>query len=505
MDEKDIAVVECDEKEEDDSDHVVESNRVLFVAQLLCPSNGRNVKENLCHYFSKFGKVRDVFVSTRNGPNKNIDHALRIDCDNPIAPEPIEPMQRRCRRESPIPSFAFVEMETLHEAKLAMKEYLQYSMQQQQQNHQSRLFGYLAFATRIRQQKSQRHIEISLIRNNRLTLLEVWARATRNNGTGVVLEIHKSHEQRLHVWLEGLRTSQGNMAVTVSGSINISKWTTLLLLNTSLPDPSVLLQDVQSTWYVAPNIHRVTVVDKDSESIIKGSIRHNLVPAILQKVRMVAKHTLNTTALIKVRLTVFPIKMQMPLLRLLWHELDAQQKDRPAIFDFSHENASHSLSVLRVYGDDRRKTDELDDDDEIFVIGRLLSVQTAPIADSREASKASNAVRIERSVDNDSSEEQLNHDDWKIGLYYLYVDLTPLQIQQHIDLQQRLCERLHLNGRVRVSYEGTSWRKKCRRRKLLCDTVAFLLSSHGTHTFCFTYLYYFSTSKRLQWRFEWHS
>jgi hypothetical protein len=476
MDEKYIPVVECDKKEEDDSDNVVESNRVLFVAQLLCPSNGRNVKENLCHYFSKFGKVRDVFVSTRNGPNKNKDHALSIDCDNPIAPETIEPMQRRCRRKSPIPSFAFVEMETPQEAKLAMKEYLQYSMQQQQQNHQSRLFGYLAFATRIGQQNSQRDIEIMLERNNRLALLEEWARATPNTGTGIVLEIHKSHEQRLHVWLEGLRTCQGNLAVTVSGSINISKSTTLLLLNTSLPDPSVLLQDVQSTWYVAPNIHRVTVVDKDSESIIKGSIRHNLVPAILQRVQMEANETLNTkTALIKVRLTVFPTKMQMPLLRFLWHELDAQQKDGPAIVDFSHESASHALSVLRVYGNDRRKTDELDDDDDgIFVIGRLQKIQAAPIANSREVSEASEVIGIERSVDNDSSEEQMNHDDWKIGLYYLYVDLTPLQIQQHIDLQQRLCERLHLNGRVRVSYEGTSTGKKCRRKKVLCDTVAFL-------------------------------
>eukprot|EP00934_Nitzschia_sp_Nitz4_P002145 Nitzschia sp. Nitz4//scaffold59_size112058//39699//40970//NITZ4_004106-RA/size112058-processed-gene-0.40-mRNA-1//1//CDS//3329555114//2145//frame0 len=46
------------------------------------------------------------------------------------------------------------------------------------------------------------------------------------------------------------------------------------------------------------------------------------------------------------------------------------------------------------------------------------------------------------------------HSSWKIALYYVYVDLTPLQVEEQITFHQALCDQYDLNGRVRISTEG---------------------------------------------------
>ncbi|MGK3760600.1 MAG: putative sulfurtransferase [Bacillariaceae sp.] len=55
--------------------------------------------------------------------------------------------------------------------------------------------------------------------------------------------------------------------------------------------------------------------------------------------------------------------------------------------------------------------------------------------------------------DNDNAD---NHDDWRIALYYAYIELTPSEIQSHIDIQKQVCEDLNLKGRIRISKEGVN-------------------------------------------------
>ena len=48
------------------------------------------------------------------------------------------------------------------------------------------------------------------------------------------------------------------------------------------------------------------------------------------------------------------------------------------------------------------------------------------------------------------------HDDWRIALYYIYIDLTPLEVDAHIGIQRNYCEEHGLKGRIRVSTEGVN-------------------------------------------------
>jgi predicted sulfurtransferase len=54
--------------------------------------------------------------------------------------------------------------------------------------------------------------------------------------------------------------------------------------------------------------------------------------------------------------------------------------------------------------------------------------------------------------DCDRRQQYHHHEDWRIALYYCYVDIP--NVQQHVDLQQDLCEDRNLKGRIRVSVEG---------------------------------------------------
>lgn len=48
------------------------------------------------------------------------------------------------------------------------------------------------------------------------------------------------------------------------------------------------------------------------------------------------------------------------------------------------------------------------------------------------------------------------HDLWRIALYYIYIELTPAQVESHITLQRQVCDELGLNGRIRISQEGVN-------------------------------------------------
>ena len=70
----------------------------------------------------------------------------------------------------------------------------------------------------------------------------------------------------------------------------------------------------------------------------------------------------------------------------------------------------------------------------------------------------------------DCSEDPKDHDQYRIALYYCYIDLGSLysvddgdrrggnggigSMQQHVEFQRNLCERFNLMGRIRVSTEG---------------------------------------------------
>jgi UPF0176 protein len=52
-----------------------------------------------------------------------------------------------------------------------------------------------------------------------------------------------------------------------------------------------------------------------------------------------------------------------------------------------------------------------------------------------------------------NSDDELSHDDYRISLYYCYVDIED-DVNVHVSFQKELCEELSLKGRIRVSSEG---------------------------------------------------
>ena len=58
--------------------------------------------------------------------------------------------------------------------------------------------------------------------------------------------------------------------------------------------------------------------------------------------------------------------------------------------------------------------------------------------------------------DNNSGDNNNDHhDDWRIALYYCYIDISkPGLVQEHVDFHKQLCQDYQLNGRIRVSPEG---------------------------------------------------
>jgi len=55
-----------------------------------------------------------------------------------------------------------------------------------------------------------------------------------------------------------------------------------------------------------------------------------------------------------------------------------------------------------------------------------------------------------------SDESSCCHDHWRIGLYYAYIELSPSEIQLHLEVQKQICEDLQLKGRIRISTEGVN-------------------------------------------------
>jgi len=79
-------------------------------------------------------------------------------------------------------------------------------------------------------------------------------------------------------------------------------------------------------------------------------------------------------------------------------------------------------------------------------------------ARSEEGSPKDVTIEFHIGADSDNGADQLilRHDLWRISLYYIYIELTPPQVEMHVDVQRQTCKELGLKGRIRVSQEGVN-------------------------------------------------
>ena len=96
------------------------------------------------------------------------------------------------------------------------------------------------------------------------------------------------------------------------------------------------------------------------------------------------------------------------------------------------------------------------------VEGMGVSPNKKALSDNHCAAPSEEVVPPTETHDNDccrdENDEQsvLCHDLWRIALYYIYTELTPSQVEKHVDVQSRVCEELGLKGRIRISHEGVN-------------------------------------------------
>lgn len=65
--------------------------------------------------------------------------------------------------------------------------------------------------------------------------------------------------------------------------------------------------------------------------------------------------------------------------------------------------------------------------------------------------------KMSRCDDDANESDKDQHDNYRIGLYYAYVDLIPSAVRvSHLALQRKICNELQLTGRVRISQEGVN-------------------------------------------------
>jgi hypothetical protein len=465
-------------------------NRVVFVAKLNpSPERLHLLQQDIGDHFSMFGTVQRILLSGRNcKKNDSASAAEKRNQDDQNFGVEIVDGPNRTNRPSLVPPFAFVEMETTPQAQRAIEDF----ERRNEQRDYSRLFGYLAYATgkieymdHFLKQQQGRKQTAKAIRQERRAILKQWTGAVSNCGTGILLETHKSHEERLKDWLKTLRSKNGiNLCTVAEDSLQLFKSASLLFLNSTTMDPHFLLEKIQTTWYVSTNIHRITVMNKVVDSSFEGRLRDDIVPAIIDKVRNEAARMTQEPAVdaeeqdglsdsqsaTVVRVFVSPSKLQKPLLKLLGQHLDNQSEQA---IEFSHKNATHTMSVIQAH------SEEDSENDGIFLVGRLESIKPAQKHNPRKSKTALELDDFYPVKAEPATEAAMDHDNWKIALYYVYVYQTPSQLQEHIDFQRKLCERLQLNGRVRVSREGTPFYKS---RLLLPSRGAMLTFLH--FSFC---------------------
>ena len=92
------------------------------------------------------------------------------------------------------------------------------------------------------------------------------------------------------------------------------------------------------------------------------------------------------------------------------------------------------------------------EEEEVVVVGGGDGVG-ALLGDSPAAAAAATATAEQ--TDNrqhQQQDQQEHHELYRIGLYYIYIELS--SPQEHVEYHTELCNKYNLKGRVRVSTEG---------------------------------------------------
>ena len=302
------------------------------------------VRQKLEELFSKFGSVLEIYLSEREDPEKSKDNSR--------------------------PPFGFVAMETAQEAQKALETL---GSSQKQGLFQSVAPAHVHKSKNNKQNKNER------LRSERLK--EYRQRFAAVNSANVICQVHTSHLDRLQEF------SLSKTGVKLVSSFSAQKGTSFLFLkvdgsedNTSerLPNDESLENfsgSLWDTWFVAPNLNRVTLLDdRTSRNVVEGNIRKGVVPAIFQSLSEIECHN------VSLRIAIFPPKLQRVLLEGLEDYNESRKNDendccKNMEIQFSPGNPTHTISIAQIHsGVVVTPKSKGDNEKALYAIGRLEAI-----------------------------------------------------------------------------------------------------------------------------------
>mmetsp|Transcript_8739 Transcript_8739/g.18873 ORF Transcript_8739/g.18873 Transcript_8739/m.18873 type:complete len:686 (+) Transcript_8739:344-2401(+) len=327
----------------------------------------KEVKQQLEKLFSKFGSVLDIYLSEKD---------------------------KKEEQKEERPPFGFIAMETAEEALAALNEFSSGQQQDKaEQPNARRLFRGIDLAN-VKQSKNNKQNKNVRLQSERLQ--EYRKRSAlvdgNDNAANFICQVHASHLDRLRDFVSA------QPGVSPIGSFSEQK-TSFVMLRATATDGvksnnndndgsnrndddylERLSQTVWNTWFVAPNLNRLTILDEDS-SLVEGNIRTGVVPAIFRSLSKVKEGDADAKVLL--RLAIFPPKLQWTLLDGLEDYNNKRLKGdtnddccQGMDIELSPGNPTHTISIVQLHpGVIVTPKSKGDNDKALYVVGRLENVR----------------------------------------------------------------------------------------------------------------------------------
>jgi len=338
------------------------------------------VKQRLEKIFSRFGVVQEIYLSEKDKTTTDPGKAER-------------------------PPFAFIAMETAEEARAALKELG--GSDGDGDGDDRRLFRTVAPA-KVHKSKHNKQNKSERLRSERLQeyrqRLAFVVGGGDDDAANVVCQVHTSHLDRLRDF------AAAQPGVDLVGSFSALKGTSFVMLragdknnkkkkninnndddddnddndgNSQDNAPERLSRTLWDTWFVAPNLNRVTVMDpsadsntKKTNSVVEGNLRNGVVPAIADSLSKIG------ASKVSLRVAVYPPKLQRALLDALedyrrhrHREYHGNGNGVGLEIELSPSNPTHTISVIQLHpGVVVTPKSKGDNDKALYVLGRVESV-----------------------------------------------------------------------------------------------------------------------------------
>ena len=367
------------------------------------------VKEGLLELFSEYGTVQEIYLSKKTRPSRPSFGFVAMQTSEE-AQLAIRTLTTTTTTQMKVRTDNDADSDSTNggSAVPALSSSSSSSEQQQQQqvNKQKRrqllrtLFRDIKLAevyknsNTIQHQRKmdQQRTIIQYEYQQRLSFISTRKSSTNDNSTSnsssstanIICQVHSSHVDRLKEYVLSLSSTT---TIRCIGCFQVQKCTSLLFLRVDNDDNDndndndnnsgssrrsidyleQFSQQLWKTWYIAPNLNRITIINDDdihnnnnnNNKVIAGTLRQGVVPAIFRSlVELQQKEdcTKQSPQPLRVRVAIFPPKLQHTLLQelddyLIINRNQQKNNDYDVVnnVQFTPTHPTHTISIIQLH------------------------------------------------------------------------------------------------------------------------------------------------------------